>query len=306
MSFRKKLYIFVIFFSCLFQISVFSQDGSGGQPGAFLRIPINARANGMGGAFTSIADDPSAGWWNPAGFAFINRFQVSGMYTNLTMDRIHNFAGISLPFGNGNTLGISWIQFGVKDIDGRDLAGQPTQKFDDKENAMGISYAFRMGPYFALGVTGKYIFHSISEYKATGYGLDAGILMNIENVFHLGFVVQDISSKIKWNTESGLEETFPKVYRAGLGISGGEIPFLLSIDAIKQERVDGIKIRTGGELWIMNKFLALRGGYTSNEITLGGSIHLFTESFGLQFDYAYLQDILGEGPTNQFSFRLHF
>src|SRR3954466_2228465 len=30
---------------------------------------IGVRAQGMGGAFTAVADDATAGWWNPAGLA---------------------------------------------------------------------------------------------------------------------------------------------------------------------------------------------------------------------------------------------
>src|ERR1700741_3735958 len=30
---------------------------------------IGVRANGMAGAFTAVADDATAGWWNPAGLA---------------------------------------------------------------------------------------------------------------------------------------------------------------------------------------------------------------------------------------------
>jgi len=37
--------------------------------GEFLRIPVGARALGMGGAFIAIADDGSSFYYNPAGVA---------------------------------------------------------------------------------------------------------------------------------------------------------------------------------------------------------------------------------------------
>jgi threonine dehydratase len=37
--------------------------------GQFLKIGVGARAEGMGGAFVAVADDPSAVFWNPAGIA---------------------------------------------------------------------------------------------------------------------------------------------------------------------------------------------------------------------------------------------
>lgn len=44
--------------------------------GSDLGMGIGARAIGMGGAFVSIADDPSAVFWNPAGLSAVNRPQV--------------------------------------------------------------------------------------------------------------------------------------------------------------------------------------------------------------------------------------
>src|SRR4051812_12026337 len=41
--------------------------------------PVGVRAAGMGGAFTAVADDGSAAYWNPAGFA-------SGSFFSLVVD----------------------------------------------------------------------------------------------------------------------------------------------------------------------------------------------------------------------------
>ena len=39
--------------------------------GEFLKIPVGARAIGMGGAFSAIADDATAPYWNPAGMVYL-------------------------------------------------------------------------------------------------------------------------------------------------------------------------------------------------------------------------------------------
>src|SRR5215831_2710893 len=39
---------------------------------------IDARAVGMGGAFTAVADDPSAVWFNPAGLAQLRQTTILG------------------------------------------------------------------------------------------------------------------------------------------------------------------------------------------------------------------------------------
>src|SRR3954454_20371338 len=52
---------------------------------------VGARAAGMGGAFVAVADDASAAYWNPAGFA-------AGSYFSLVLDR--NSAELD-PSSNG-------------------------------------------------------------------------------------------------------------------------------------------------------------------------------------------------------------
>ena len=43
----------------------------------FLKLGGGARALGMGGAFVTIADDATAGYWNPAGLALLKKKQAS-------------------------------------------------------------------------------------------------------------------------------------------------------------------------------------------------------------------------------------
>ena len=42
----------------------------------FLNIPMGVRGTGMGNAYTAVAEDASATWWNPAALAFIQRTEV--------------------------------------------------------------------------------------------------------------------------------------------------------------------------------------------------------------------------------------
>src|ERR1051325_3344082 len=40
-------------------------------PAEFLKIPVGARAVGMGGAFAAVADDATSPFWNPAGMVYL-------------------------------------------------------------------------------------------------------------------------------------------------------------------------------------------------------------------------------------------
>ncbi|MBM3287640.1 MAG: UPF0164 family protein, partial [Candidatus Eisenbacteria bacterium] len=49
--------------------------------GQFLKLGVGARATAMGSAFVSVANDPSAVYWNPAGVARIQKNSVALNHT---------------------------------------------------------------------------------------------------------------------------------------------------------------------------------------------------------------------------------
>ena len=61
---------------------------------------IGIRAQGMGGAFTAVADDATATWWNPAGLAGGSYFSTSSntaIRRILTMERQGRLDRLSCP-----------------------------------------------------------------------------------------------------------------------------------------------------------------------------------------------------------------
>src|SRR5580765_5752550 len=89
--------------------------------GEFLKIPVGARAIGMGGAFTAISDDATSPYWNPAGMIYLPYreviFQHSERFGSLLN---HDYLGGVLPLGGGKgrqgALGISIIRLATDDI----------------------------------------------------------------------------------------------------------------------------------------------------------------------------------------------
>ena len=66
--------------------------------GEFMKIPVGARAVGMGGAFSAVADDATSPYWNPAGMVFLpyreGFLQHAEQFGSLVS---HNFGGYVLP-----------------------------------------------------------------------------------------------------------------------------------------------------------------------------------------------------------------
>jgi len=224
------------------------------------------------------------------------------MYSSMSMDRQHNFAALTLPLGKGFGLGMGWINFGVKNIDGRDFTGNPTGKFNDTENALFLSFSKRIG-ILSFGGSGKYIQHSLAGKLAKGYGFDIGIKIKLADFISVGATSRNIAGKLVWNTESNLQETIPRTERVGLVIMPKFLPIILTGD-MELNSADkpyhfGIEYKIFG-------ILAARAGYDSGDFNFGGGLQISTNFMNLQFDYALAPDVLEEGATNRFSILLEF
>lgn len=64
--------------------SSFAQ-GNAGQAGEFLRWGVGAKAMGLGRAFTSVADDASSLYWNPAGLSSLSKIGGTMMFMHLPL-----------------------------------------------------------------------------------------------------------------------------------------------------------------------------------------------------------------------------
>jgi hypothetical protein len=118
----------------------------------FLRIPVGARAVGMGGAFTAVADDATASWWNPAGMVYLPYKEVIPQHQEKFGSLAnHDFIGAVLPLdgakGHRQAVGVGLLRFGVDDIPitprpsglvaGRDFIDSGTDGDPDTRDANG-------------------------------------------------------------------------------------------------------------------------------------------------------------------------
>jgi len=279
--------VFIIF--CL-NTQSYADKGEGGQAGAFCRIGVGGRALGMGGAFSAISDDANAIYWNPAGLATQDRTQVSGLHAILSFGRSYNNVLYVQPLGQCGTMGFAWINFGVSDIDGRDLEGNPTDKFSDSENAFLLSYGKALRGKVHLGGNLKLITQKLSSKQALGFGLDMGTLARVSRHISLAVVVQDVGTSLKWNTDSDHRDKLPLVLRTGIGLRPIKGPILIAGDLEKTSDED-LRVRFGAE-YILLERLGLRAGYNGEDLTMGASLYVLISGHEIRADYAYQNDIL--------------
>ena len=151
---------------------------------------VGARALGMGNAFTAVADDASAGFWNPAGliqwqgvklFA-VNKLHDRSDYRFDPKGIGYSYRGYSLFWGNKIAIG---VDSGVPDF-----------------NYYGI--ARQLGPYFAAGLSLKFKRrHPSDVYQFFGYqtAYDLGMLFKPRPNLKFGCLAQNLDGYgIQWLT----------------------------------------------------------------------------------------------------------
>ena len=277
---------------------------SAGQAGAYLKMGVGARALGMGSAFTAVANDSTAAFWNPAGLAKLKKSEAAFMHANLTLDREYNFfnyAHVLQDKKGGASKGVvalSHIRFGVDGIPETrvDAAGNPITEgdyvkifgyFDDTEQNTFASYARAFGDRFYAGANIKYLSHELFSNKAHTWGMDLGFMYDIDEKTTLGLSIRDLGENLKWNTESGAKDKIPVTTTFGVSHMYND-KLLLSADLNKVDDMD-VKFFVGAEYWIQDS-VALRLGAHDGDLTLGASF----KRDDWRFDYSYADEELGD------------
>ena len=311
----KTLLSFVAILGLFTSFAFAEEDLAGGQGGAFLRIPVGALPAGLGNAFTAIADDGSAPFFNPAGLCQIKGTRVGAMYNIMSLDRMNYQASIIVGSKRDAALAITFNSFGVGDII-EVLPGQGPSgdTFSATDMAIGISAGGKIIPLLSIGAGAKYIMQSIDENKATGFAFDLGALVaspvsnGLIKQIRAGASLLNLGGKMKWDTDSDHEDEILPTLRLGASadlqltsfdvIGTAEISQSLGREG---DQKNDFKLHLGVEGWLANLF-AIRAGLDGEDFTMGASI-LFGD---FRFDYAYITDYLDEGATHKLAIDLGF
>ncbi|MEM9982244.1 MAG: hypothetical protein AAF734_07095, partial [Bacteroidota bacterium] len=153
----------------------------------FLNIGVGARALGMASAQTAVANDVTAGYWNPAGLLNIeDKYQGTLMHAEYFAGIAqYDYLAFATPVDSNSHIGVSIIRFGVDDIpDTRflyDINGAINYNnitfFSSADYAFLLSYARRSNLIkgLQLGANFKIVHRQAGDFAtAWGFGLDAG------------------------------------------------------------------------------------------------------------------------------------
>ena len=261
--------------------------------GPFLRMGVGARALGMGGAFTAIADDATAAYWNPAGLTKIENIEATFMYAaNMSVDRQLNYFAYTQWLGVGG-IGVSWLNAGMMDMPRRDGSGSFIDYEDYADNAIMLSYGMEVGTVM-VGATAKVLHQNVMDQTTeTGFGLDVGGLFNLTDNVSAGLMIRDVGSNYNG-------QTVPVDWRFGTAVKALDGGLCFGLDVVKVQDIDNFDIHLGAEYGMEvhpGYHTFFRGGVQSVEDKA------FTAGLGIrvpyiQFDYSFVsekdEDALGD------------
>jgi len=252
----------------------------------FLLFDPSARAVGLGGAYTALAADSNALFYNPAGLARMKSHEASFMHNQYVEGLTQEHLAFAARQGWG--LDVSFLNFGGiprTRLDARD-GGIGTVGLTDL--SVGAGYGHTFGEWFSVGAGAKYLREKIDATTAGGFAGDLGVLATVPSLpgLSFGLAALNMGPEVRFQTA---KEKLPLLGRAGVAYAFplAKTDNALTADATKV-RTDKFRFGIGAET-VVDKMLALRAGFTSrNDAGLGitGGVGFIWKAMSV--DYAFV------------------
>lgn len=297
---QRLSWVFV--FLLLMQISnLYSQPVKVGTTAAsFLEIGVGGAGLAMGGAYTALAEDVSALYWNSARIAYLENIEAMFMYQPWIAGIKFNYGGVVLPVDGIGVFGASMTSLTSGDIEETTMLYQEGTgvMFNTADIALQLSYARKVTDFFSFGFTGKYITQRISTMNASAFAVDLGVYVvtpfferedsDIDGL-QIGMSISNYGSKMKLEGDdsfigvdpepnnSGNNDNIPADYRMGeynlpvtfrIGLAYDLFKsdlhrFTLTSDAVHPNNfAEYVNVGAQYQLTLWDSFrLDLRGGY---------------------------------------------
>ena len=301
---KNKITIIIII--ALASISVYSQS-AGNSGMAFLKYGFGARNIALGDAGTSLSNDLTSLFYNPAKLALNNNSEIMFMHNEWIEDIRSEVLGVKtefwdVPFAFG---------FNVTTVDGleaREIASEePDSKFQYNYFFGSISSGFDITEEIFFGASFKYLYEGVLNDQATGYGLDFGVhyLLPYKGLT-ASAVIKNIGSMDALRSQS---TKLPTEFRVGAAYTltpeESDFDFTAGAELLKYLDVEDNHFNLGGEV-VYKKLIAARAGYQTGFESRGLTAGIGLMWGSLKFDYAFLPFNQGLGSANLFSLQFKF
>ncbi len=289
---------------------------TGAATAQFLKIGVGARAIGMGEAYVALAEGADASYWNPAGLAATEGYDISFTHNEWIDDIRYEYVAAAVPVFGYGTVAVSYGQLTMGELEGYDRFGNPTQNFTAGDKAIGVSYGIGLFDMIQVGAGFKYVMSNIENEDATAYAGDFGVIFRPPMLQQLsvGAAGYNFGTEMVF-IEQG--DPLPRGVRVGAAYEQplGDIHgIVFSLDGAKYNDWDNYRANVGGEYTLLD-MISGRAGYkiefhdgeeeNPDGFTLGGGFKHGIGGIKLRFDYAFAEMDKFDA-THRVSFGINF
>ncbi len=287
-------------------LELYGDENVGTAGAQFLRLPVGARAVGLGRAYVACAVDGPAAFWNPAGI-----MRTPGL-GNLFFSHVAYAADIDLEYAAytwrrqnfGFALTGSMLRSG--EIPRTDELHQEGtgDTFNANQFVLSASVAKSMTDRFSLGGTAKLYQENLDEFEVRGLLMDLGVLYYTGlGDLRVGFAVRNFGPDLQPGGTppplgpgyaTPLEfQSFQAPTSGSFGLAYtwrlGERTTLLTTSDFHHPTDASESFRAGAELGLAERLL-LRGGFETNRfeggLGAGFGVNLARDEWRIRLDYA--------------------
>ncbi len=291
---------------------LFGQAKVGTAGAKFLDIGISARAVGMAEAYSAIANDVSAVYYNPAGLTQMFSREIMFTHINYPAGINFEFAAFAIPVeALAGVLGVGIYNLNTGDIP-LTTYGYPNgtgEYFAASDLAVTISYARSLTEHFSLGGTFKYVGEYYDNESSHGWAADVGTLYDTGyRGFRIAMSIVNFGPDMKMVQQN---YPLPINFKFGSSFNFIENPDHLAVFALEGAHPsDNLEQYNAGiEYWYLDKFsvrVGNRFNYDSDGFTAGAGIKWpLGENSELRVDYGY-QDFGFLREIHRFSLAMAF
>ena len=294
----------------------FSSSAQGTTTAEFLQLGVGARAVAMGEAYSAVADDASAMYWNPAALTNIQNRSATLMHAAYIGSSYFDYSAYGQNLGSAGAFGAGLQYFSAGGITQTDPTGTDVGSFNPYDLAFSLGYAYKLDGLglrdldgYSVGLAGKFIQSKILATAQTG-AMDVGVLSPayLNDSLKLAFTMTNFGGTMKFDSAN---ENLPLAFKLGSSFKITD-QWTTALD-VSFPRGDNPYAALGTEYQLATSGpwkMAGRAGFNSETI---GSISGFTGiSVGvgigydrLAMDYAFVP-LGGVGQAHRLSLTCNF
>ena len=201
--------------------NIFAAEGTGsGNPGAgrvdglsgvgtraaeFLTIPVGPRAVAMGGAYTALADEISAIYWNPAGLAFLDKSEAFFTVIDRPLDISYTYGAFATPIWEDRlVIGafLSVLNSGDQEVTTETQPEGTGEFYSAYSLSAGAALAYNFSDRFSAGIVIKDVHEDIWGITQDAIAFDMGT--NYHETVHgipvrLAFSITNLGTNLKFS-----------------------------------------------------------------------------------------------------------